>query len=96
MSGGGDDREALRKFEGDVFYEAWSRGINPDRAAECAYDCYRDGITPTECVDGTARMERRERESRQLARDEAAYLEEQERQRYEEQERERLDEGAAP
>lgn len=50
-----------RQFESDVTYEAWSRGLNPDRAADCATDCYYDGRTPTECVDGYARQQRHER-----------------------------------
>lgn len=56
-----------RQFESDVSYEAWSRGFNPDRAADCATDCYYDGRTPTECVDGYARQQRHEREARELA-----------------------------
>lgn len=77
------DDDARRKFEGDVFYEAWARGLNPDRAVECASDCYYDRRTPSECVDGFARQERRAREARELARQEEEYLlAEQEREYY--------------
>ena len=49
------DREAERReYEGDVFYESWRRGLNPDRAVECAYDCYWDGKSVEQCVDETA------------------------------------------
>lgn len=43
-----------RKYENDVFYEAWARGLDPDRATECAEDCYYDGRSPEACVDGYA------------------------------------------
>jgi len=60
------DRDERREFEGDVFYEAWRRGLNPDRAVQCADDCYCDGRTPEQCVDGYARRVRAERERREL------------------------------
>lgn len=50
-----DDRneeQRRRDFEGDVFYEAWRRGLNPDRATDCAMDCYHDGRTPDQCING--------------------------------------------
>jgi len=57
--------EERREYRADVFYEAWRRGIDPDRASECASDCYYDGRSASECVDGTAAQIRREREARQ-------------------------------
>ena len=76
-------RDERRKFEGDVFYEAWRRGLDPDRATQCADDCYYDGRSPESCVDGyqhkveRARQQRREQE----AMEEAEYYAEME-QRY--------------
>jgi hypothetical protein len=57
-------REEQRKFEADVFYDAWRRGLDPDRAVGCARDCHDDGRTPEECVDGFAARERQRREAR--------------------------------
>ncbi len=68
-------RDDRRKFENDVFYDAWSRGLNPDRATECADDCYYDGRTASECVDGYARQVERQRQARQEQENEAAYHE---------------------
>lgn len=59
-------RERQREYRSDVFYEAWRRGLDPDRAADCADDCYYDSKTPTECVDETARAIRAARERREL------------------------------
>ena len=56
------------KYESEVFYEAWRRGVDPERATQCASDCYYDRRSPEECVDGTAREIRREREARQMAK----------------------------
>ena len=78
------NREDDRKYEADVFYEAWRRGVDPDRAVECASDCRIDGYSPEECVDGTAREIRREHERREAARSEEEYFMECERQRWEE------------
>lgn len=66
--------EARREYRADVFYEAWRSGIDPDRAADCANDCYYDGRTPEQCVAGTAREIRDERDARR-AREEAEYAE---------------------
>ena len=57
--------EEIRKYEGDVYYDAWRRGLNPDRAVDCARDCYWDGCQPEECVDGFAAKERRKRQAAQ-------------------------------
>lgn len=54
-----------RKFEEDVAYEAWARGLNPDRATECAEDCYYAGRTADECVDGLQDRMDRQRMQRQ-------------------------------
>lgn len=62
MSRWREHREREREFESEVFYEAWRSGLNPDRAAECAADCYWDGKTPQECVDDHARAMRRARD----------------------------------
>ena len=83
------DRDDQREYEGDVFYEAWRRGMDPDRAVRCANDCYWDGKTASECVDGTAIEMRRERERRE---EEAMMAQEQERQYYEQQEQQALSE----
>ena len=53
-----NDRDERHKYEGDVFYEAWRRGLNPDNAVECAEDCYYDDRTPEQCVDGYAARRR--------------------------------------
>lgn len=60
------DREERRQFEGDVFYDAWRRGLDPDRAVECADDCREAGRTAEQCVDGLAQRVRDQREARQL------------------------------
>lgn len=65
-------RDARREFEADVFYDAWSRGLNPDRATQCADDCYYDGRTASECVDGYARQVERQRQERQMEEDRQA------------------------
>lgn len=62
MSQRNDER---RKYEGDVFYEAWRRGLNPDRATDCATDCFYDGRSPEQCVDGYEARERRRRQRRE-------------------------------
>lgn len=58
-------REERRQFENDVFYEAWRRGYDPDRASHCAADCYEEGRTADQCVDGYAREVRQRREARE-------------------------------
>jgi len=60
------EREERRQFEGDVFYDAWRRGLNPDRAVECADDCRDAGRTPEQCVDGYASKVRQQREQSQI------------------------------
>lgn len=78
------NKDERREFEGDVFVEAWRRGLNPDRASDCASDCYYEGRTPTQCVDGYEQQVRRQQARRQEERE----LEErQEREYYEEMER---------
>ena len=67
--------EERRQYSGDVFYEAWKRGIDPDRASECASDCYYDGKSASECVDGTEHKIRREREAREQRLSEEEYYE---------------------
>lgn len=87
------------EYESEVFYEAWRRGIDPDRAVRCADDCYYDRRSAEECVDGTARQIRAEREKRQQAEaEELALYEKQQRAYWEEQERlaAEADERAAP
>ncbi len=73
-------RDERRQFENDVFYDAWSRGLNPDRAIECADDCYYDRRTPSECVNGYERQvhvrqeeQRIEREAEEMQQQEAIY-----------------------
>lgn len=59
-------RDEERKFENDVYYEAWCRGLDPDRAVECASDCFWDGRSPEACVDGyQSRIERQRKPSSQ-------------------------------
>ena len=53
-----EEREERRRFEADVYYEAWRQGRDPDRYSECAEDCYYDGKSPQECVADTAERER--------------------------------------
>lgn len=69
------EQQRRREFENDVFYDAWRRGLNPDRATECAMDCYWEGRTPEQCVDGYEAQVRRQREQRR-------YEEEQEEMAY--------------
>lgn len=77
-----DEDDRWDRYRGDVFYEAWRRGIDPDRAADCARDCFYDGRSAEECVNGTANEIRRE----QKRREEQRYQEiEMERRAYEEQ-----------
>jgi hypothetical protein len=59
------EREERRRFEGDVFYDAWRRGLDPDRAVECADDCREAGRTAEQCVDGLAQRVRDQREARE-------------------------------
>lgn len=56
-----EEREERRRFEADVYYEAWRQGRDPDRYAECAEDCYYDGKSPKECVADTVERDRRRR-----------------------------------
>lgn len=80
------EREERRQYEGDVYYDAWRRGLNPDRAVSCADDCYDRGRSAEQCVDGYAQEVRQERarreeaqalEARQLYEMEQAYYEQQ-------------------
>lgn len=71
-------REDPLKFEYDVFYEAWTRGLNPDRATECASDCYYAGRTASECVDGYERQVERQREAHRIEREQQEIIEAQE------------------
>ena len=61
-----DRRDEINKYEADVYYEAWRRNENPDRAVDCAQDCYWEGHSADECVDGyqrrRARREKQEQE----------------------------------
>jgi N-methylhydantoinase B/oxoprolinase/acetone carboxylase alpha subunit len=57
-----------RKFESDVFYEAWVRGYDAERAAQCADDCYWNHRTPEQCVDDYGARVRAEHERQDLAR----------------------------
>lgn len=79
-----NSNDERRKFSSDVFVEAWSRGLNPDRATDCADDCYYGGRSASECVDGYARQVNRQRAARieQEQSEEQAYYEEMERQHY--------------
>lgn len=52
------DRDERREYKADVFYEAWCRGYNPDKAVDCAYDCFDAGRSPKQCVDGYAQRVR--------------------------------------
>ena len=91
------EHEERRKYDGDVVYEAWRRGLNSDRAADCADDCYYAGRSPEECVDGLARRERAAREHRQeQERQEADYLYQQEQEYYAQQQQEQQPEPSAP
>lgn len=76
-------REEERRYESDVFYDAWRRGMDPDRAVECAHDCYREGVSPEQCVDATAQKIADARYRQQCEEAEAAALYEQARQEQE-------------
>lgn len=54
------------KYEMDVFYEAWRRGLNPDNAVNCADDCYWNQRTPEQCVDGYQSRLRNRREQAEM------------------------------
>ncbi len=44
--------ERRRKYESDVYYEAWRRGRNPDAIdPDELNDCYHDRIEPFDAVD---------------------------------------------
>jgi len=73
-------RAERRKFEADVHYEAWRRGLDGDVAADRAEDAYYEGCSPEQCVDNYAREVARRREDRQMAEQQ-----EQEQQQLEEQ-----------
>lgn len=60
-------RDEQQEFKDDVIYEAWRRGLNPDRAVECADDCYWNDRTPEQCVDGYARKVKAARERQENA-----------------------------
>lgn len=68
-------REERRQYENDVWYEAWRNGYNPDRATECAQDCYEAQRSLEQCVEGYASRVRAERERRELAQAEREYYE---------------------
>ncbi len=78
-------KEERREFEGDVAYEAYRRGYDPDRASRCAGDCYDEGRTAEECVNGYAREVREARERREMEQHEE---EQRERDYYEQREQE--------
>ncbi len=65
MSRWDDERKERKEYEGDVAYEAWRRGHNPDNFTECAVDCYYDGKSPKQCVDDTVRRIRYQQEQRE-------------------------------
>lgn len=67
------EQERRREFENDVFYDAWRRGLNPDRATECAMDCYWEGRSPEQCVDGYEARVRAQREQRRYDEEQAEY-----------------------
>lgn len=67
------EQQRRRDFESDVFFEAWRRGLNPDRATDCAQDCYWDGRSPEQCVDGYEARVRAQREQRQLEEEQRDY-----------------------
>lgn len=69
-------RDEQREFENDVFYEAWRRGLDPDRAVQCADDCYWDGKTPEDCVNEYQQKVCAARERRQLEEMQQEYPEE--------------------
>jgi hypothetical protein len=55
-------------YVGDVFYEAWRRGMNPDKISYDNIECARwDGLSAEECV---SREQRRQEELRQRQREE--------------------------
>lgn len=55
-------REEERRYEADVYYEAWRSGMDPERAVSCALDCYDAGRTAEECVSHTRSRIYREQE----------------------------------
>lgn len=53
------DRER-REYEGDVYYEVWSRGGNPDAVYyDCVLDCYYDGREAAACAAEEVTRQRR-------------------------------------
>jgi len=85
-----DDR---RKFEGDVAYEVWRGGGNPDSISETRLDdCYWERHDAEECGRGIIREQRQQREDRQMMdqRQEQEYFEQcqyQEEDRHQEEDR---------
>jgi len=83
-----EERDERNEYRADVYYEAWRRGYDPERAVECADDCRMNGRYPSECVDGYAAEVRRERNRREEAQEEEAYMLEMQRIHYEQQQQE--------
>jgi hypothetical protein len=84
-----------RKFESDVFYEAWVRGYDAERAAQCADDCYWNHRTPEQCVDDYGARVRAEHERQELARMEEEYHLAQAAREHYEQQQEQFEHDAA-
>ena len=54
------DRDKRSEYRGDVQYEIWRSGGNPDLADdECIDDCYDAGSYPEECAVTEIRRQRR-------------------------------------
>lgn len=54
-----EQREEQRRHEGDVAYEVWRRGGNPDRVDyERVTDAYHDGRTVEDVAQGELRRQR--------------------------------------
>lgn len=61
-------RDKRDEFFGDAVYEAWRSGRDSDRITrDCTDDCYYEGRSPEQCVQGFyGPIERRAREAREL------------------------------
>lgn len=54
------ERKARQEYAGDVMYEVWRSGGNPDLVDyDCTDDCYYDGRDSDSCARDEIRRQRR-------------------------------------
>ena len=71
-----EERKEEREYRGDLIYEVWRRGGNPDRVDGDMADHYRDrGYSPDGAAASIMRQDRERREERAREDEEAEYYE---------------------